>query len=574
MKWRLEWNDYQGKNHSVAGDDINDVFHQAVRLKTGWSNKLSDEKDFVKKLVNGLTDKVTERVESLSHNLEDAVRRNSAVDWEAWKDSSSYGEPPPVKPQLLSMAKGKEYSIDEFDSKQPPNPEFHEIPPEPRRTDKEFGEPQSTGEWVRSRLSTRYFDRKFETAHADWLRRKGNLEELNLTLATTNADRLAKWAKDCEILHHYHEQIRKWNDRKAEFYQKQRTNNEAIETLRASHRNSSPEILTLFFSKVLESLTFSFDYLRSVDVEYKEDQKLLVVDYLMPSISDLPSHKEIKYVQARDEITEVFLPERLLTELYDSVLYQIVLACLNGLFKSDESSALSIIVFNGWVKSIDKTNGNEINCCIMSVQVSRQEFALINLARVEPKSCFKALKGIGSSKLHSLTPVAPVMSMSREDKRFVDPYEVVDGLDESNNLAAMDWLDFENLIRELFEKEFSSNGGEVKITQASRDGGVDAIAFDPDPIRGGKMVIQAKRYTNVVGVSAVRDLYGTLINEGATKGILVTTSEYGPDAYEFAKGKPLALLNGGNLLSLLEKHGHHAKIDLKEAKRILGEQVR
>lgn len=36
------------------------------------------------------------------------------------------------------------------------------------------------------------------------------------------------------------------------------------------------------------------------------------------------------------------------------------------------------------------------------------------------------------------------------------------------------------------------------ITQASRDGGVDAIAFDPDPIRGSKIVIQAKRYTNTV----------------------------------------------------------------------------
>ena len=53
------------------------------------------------------------------------------------------------------------------------------------------------------------------------------------------------------------------------------------------------------------------------------------------------------------------------------------------------------------------------------------------------------------------------------------------------------------------------------------------------------------------------------------KGILVTTSNYGNDAYEFAKGKPLQLLNGANLLSLLEKHGHKAKIDLKEAKGIL-----
>ena len=132
----------------------------------------------------------------------------------------------------------------------------------------------------------------------------------------------------------------------------------------------------------------------------------------------------------------------------------------------------------------------------------------------------------------------------------------------------MDWQDFEHLIREIFEKEFSTNGGEVKVTQASRDGGVDAIAFDPDPIRGGKIVIQAKRYTNTVGVAAVRDLYGTVVNEGATKGILVTTTDYGPDAYNFAKNKPITLMNGANLLYLLEKHGHKARIDIAEAKRL------
>jgi restriction system protein len=156
--------------------------------------------------------------------------------------------------------------------------------------------------------------------------------------------------------------------------------------------------------------------------------------------------------------------------------------------------------------------------------------------------------------------------------RYIRYHDVAYELDDSYNLAAMDWLDFENLIREIFEKEFRSNGGEVKITRASRDGGVDAIAFDPDPIRGGKIVIQAKRYTNTVGVSAVRDLFGTVHNEGATKGILVTTSIYGPDAYEFAKGKPLTLLNGSELLYLLQKHGHKARIDLAEAKRLEAER--
>jgi restriction system protein len=229
-------------------------------------------------------------------------------------------------------------------------------------------------------------------------------------------------------------------------------------------------------------------------------------------------------------------------------------------------------VFNGWVESIDKSTGKLVNACILSIQTTKTEFQIINLASVDPKLCFKSLKGVGSSKLHSLTPIAPILDINREDKRFVSSYNVTDELDETSNLAAMDWKDFENLIRELFEKEFTKVGGEVKITQASRDGGVDAVAFDPDPIRGGKIVIQAKRYTNTVGVAAVRDLYGTVLNEGATKGILVTTSDYGPDAYAFARGKPLTLLSGSNLLNLLEKHGHRAKIDLKAAKQILADK--
>lgn len=193
----------------------------------------------------------------------------------------------------------------------------------------------------------------------------------------------------------------------------------------------------------------------------------------------------------------------------------------------------------------------------------------INLALVDPKTCFRSLKGVGSSKLHSLAAVPPILKLTREDHRFVTSKEIVETLDDSVNLAAMDWGDFEHLIRELFEREFSASGGEVKVTRASRDGGVDAIAFDPDPIRGGKIVIQAKRYTATVGVSAVRDLYGTVMNEGATKGILVTTSDFGPDAYAFANGKPLTLLNGANLLHLLEKHGTRAKIDIECARRLM-----
>jgi restriction system protein len=230
---------------------------------------------------------------------------------------------------------------------------------------------------------------------------------------------------------------------------------------------------------------------------------------------------------------------------------------------------LDAVVFNGWVRAIDRGTGRYVTSCILSIQTNKNEFMAIDLAHVDAKECFRRLKGVGSSSLHGMSAVQPIMSINRNDRRFVSSYGVAGSLDDSTNIAAMPWEDFEHLIRELFEKEFARAGGEVRVTQASRDGGVDAVAFDPDPIRGGKIVIQAKRYTNVVGVSAVRDLYGTVINEGATKGILITTAEYGKDSYEFAKGKPLTLLNGGHLLHLLQRHGYRARVDLEDAKRVL-----
>ena len=194
----------------------------------------------------------------------------------------------------------------------------------------------------------------------------------------------------------------------------------------------------------------------------------------------------------------------------------------------------------------------------------------LNLEKLNPLLAFLNLKGKSAGKLVEVIPITPVLSLNRKDSRFIEPKTILNELRNETNLASMDWQDFEYLIRELFEKVFSKDkeGVEVKVTQASRDRGVDAIVFDPDPIKGGKFVIQAKRYTNTVDVSAVRDLCAVVKKEGASRGILVTTSTYGADAYAFANNEPVTLLNGQELLGLLEQYGYNFRIDLAEAKRM------
>ncbi|ODR00353.1 hypothetical protein BST27_17310 [Mycobacterium intermedium] len=147
------------------------------------------------------------------------------------------------------------------------------------------------------------------------------------------------------------------------------------------------------------------------------------------------------------------------------------------------------------------------------------------------------------------------------DPRFIAETDTLGAMDDRPNLMELTPAEFESLIQNLF----TNMGLEAKQTRSSRDGGVDCVAYDTRPIFGGKVVIQAKRYKHTVGVSAVRDLFGTLQNEGASKGILVTTSGYGKASFEFAQNKPIELIDGGNLLYLLEEHADmKAKIEMPD----------
>lgn len=367
----------------------------------------------------------------------------------------------------------------------------------------------------------------------------------------------------------YEIELSTWEGEKSKFEADQQLYNAKIDEWKESYFKGEESAIIEYCSQVLNNSEYPDSFPHTFELMYQPESRILIIEYQLPRLSDLPTLKEVRFIQSKNELKESHIPESQYRALYDKVLYELSLRTLHEIFEADQGNWIDGIAFNGWVNEVDKAKGKRVNNCILSIQVKKDIFLDIDLSQIDPKTCFRGLKGVAASKLNSLTPVLPLLTMVKDDARFIASYNVIDKVDSANNLAAMDWEDFEHLIRELFEKEFISSGGEVKITQASRDGGVDAVAFDPDPIRGGKIVIQAKRYSNTVGVSAVRDLYGTVMNEGATKGILVTTADYGPDAYEFAKGKPITLLNGSNLLSLLEKHGHHAKIDLQEAKAIL-----
>jgi restriction system protein len=228
---------------------------------------------------------------------------------------------------------------------------------------------------------------------------------------------------------------------------------------------------------------------------------------------------------------------------------------------NDLNNDVDTIAINCWSRFFEPSSGRLKDAFVAALTVKKEEIAGMNLQKADALEAFRALRGAFVYSLQDVVPIEPLIRLDKQDDRFVAGRDVLDGMAQGQNLAAMDWQDFEHLIRELLSKEYASDTSEVKITRASRDRGVDAVIFNSDPLHGGKFVVQAKRYSNTVDVAAVRELYGTVLSEGANRGILVTTSHYGRDAYEWAANKPLTLIDGPNLLSLLSKHGYRFRIE-------------
>ena len=504
------------------------------------------EKEEAQRQATQRTDEAKQRLSGIQNTLHHTLTHDDTVDWNSLKDYVKFSEPRPVL-------------------KLPPKPILQNLPDEPEKWRTRY-KPQLT--WLdklsAKRFATRHQEAqdRYDKDHKAWKKNYVEIEDLNEKAQSAYMTEVERAKEDHRL------KLDAWQEARSNFLSKQTEKNNKIDQLRTDWQNGKREAVEAYCDMVLSNSQYDECCPQGFELEYNEDNRILIVDYRLPGPDSLPTLAEVKYVITRKEFVKKHLPQTKQRKLYDDFLYQIALRTIHELFEADTARSLVAVVFNGFVRSIDKSTGKKVTACVLSVQADCDTFDDIDLRHVDPKVCFRGLSGVGSTKLHSITPVPPLQTLSRDDSRFVADQDVIDELEEGDNLAAMDWEDFEHLIREVFQKEFSGDGGEVKVTQASRDGGVDAIAFDPDPVRGGKIVIQAKRYTNVVGVSAVRDLWGTVMNEGAMKGILVTTSNFGPDAHKFVADKPLTLLSGNHLLHLLDRHGHKAKIDLAEAKRL------
>lgn len=326
--------------------------------------------------------------------------------------------------------------------------------------------------------------------------------------------------------------------------------NAEIEARRAAFAAGDPDAVEWFVSQVLDASRYPSGFPRQYQVAYRPENRDVVVEFELPPQRVVPVVRGYRYIKTRDAIDPLPRPATEVRQRYARLIACMALRTLHEVFASTPGDVVEAVVFNGRVSTIDRATGKPDRPHLLSVEAERSVFEDIVLAAVEPAACLKRLNALVSPNPFDMEAVEPFIAFDLKRFRFTDDMDVIAGLDSRKNLLKLSPTEFEHLVRQLFV----AMGSETWTTIPSKDGGVDAVATSKNLFFGGVCLIQAKRWTGVVGLESVHALTGVMADHNAMRGVLVTTSWFGRASEQFANRNRIVLINGAELKQLIKDY--------------------
>ena len=114
-----------------------------------------------------------------------------------------------------------------------------------------------------------------------------------------------------------------------------------------------------------------------------------------------------------------------------------------------------------------------------------------------------------------------------------------------HTIKALSWQAFEHLVANAYQRL----GFRVTQTgQGGADGGIDLLLKKD----GQKFLVQCKKWnTGNVGAPVVREMFCLMLHHQAAGVKIICAGKFSKDAVEFAKGKPIDLVDGRALMTLV-----------------------
>lgn len=141
---------------------------------------------------------------------------------------------------------------------------------------------------------------------------------------------------------------------------------------------------------------------------YSRDGRQLAVEYELPTVDVIPAVESYRYVESEQAVVETARPASQVKTLYAKIIGQLTLLSLAVILGADSARHIDAVVFSGVVDTSDPGSGRPIRPCLISVRVTHDTFAEINLGQADPSACLERLSATVSQNPTELVPVQPL----------------------------------------------------------------------------------------------------------------------------------------------------------------------
>lgn len=245
----------------------------------------------------------------------------------------------------------------------------------------------------------------YQSTYARWEEEVAKIEAENLQLGN---DYLAKLA-DAEaqknaLMEKSENQVNSWHKEYKEFTDRKNKYNEAVTQWEIDFQKGKEEAVLNYYDYILHYSAYPDFVSKIFKLQYRADEKLLVIDYLIPAPGQVPRVSEVRFIPPRGILKDYPLSDRQFSRVYNDAIYKMVLRTAYEVFKTDFPGNIDQFVYNGWVRH---THEGEGLGCLVSMNVSKADFNSLNLEHIEPQRCFQDLKGRTTEDLTLLNSVEP-----------------------------------------------------------------------------------------------------------------------------------------------------------------------
>ncbi|MDZ8054063.1 MAG: hypothetical protein RMX68_019800 [Aulosira sp. ZfuVER01] len=196
--------------------------------------------------------------------------------------------------------------------------------------------------------------------------------------------------------------------------------NAEVDELEAAYQDGEESAVEIYNEMVLERSEYpsleEFQYLcytkqdkvaftQEFQVAYVSESKQLVIEYELPAAKIIPTIAAVKYDHTKDEIHGITRKPSEIEGLYQDIVAAITLRTISEVFAADLAQHLDLVVFNGFVQTVDSTTGTNVQTCLISVRATKDSFRSLNFNHIDKLTCLQNLGAQMSSDLTAMQPV-------------------------------------------------------------------------------------------------------------------------------------------------------------------------